>query len=142
MKIYVATVEALRKKGKTGWMKLSSPPNLMMEFHPHWMLMYFCAGFSWISPCVWPNSGFRCCVFSWISPCVWPNSGFWCCVCLYFTLQTTLLYWDFDPLENRHAMPGPWHKGLNLPWGRFDKNKFLSFAQNFSQCLKKYVECT
>jgi magnesium-transporting ATPase (P-type) len=27
--------------------------------------------------------------FFWISPCVWPNSGFWCCVCL--TFRITLL---------------------------------------------------
>jgi hypothetical protein len=27
--------------------------------------------------------------FFWVSPCVWPNSGFWCCVCL--TLRITLL---------------------------------------------------
>jgi hypothetical protein len=28
--------------------------------------------------------------FFWISPCVWPNSGFWCCV--FLTLRITLLY--------------------------------------------------
>ncbi len=29
-----------------------------LSFLPPWMLMYFFAGFFWISPCVWPDSGF------------------------------------------------------------------------------------
>jgi hypothetical protein len=34
-----------------------------MSFTPPWMLMYFSAGVFWISPCVWPNSGFSPCLF-------------------------------------------------------------------------------
>jgi magnesium-transporting ATPase (P-type) len=47
---------------KTGW-------NWGKSFTPSWMLMYFFAGFFWISPCVWPNSGYWCCLFLtlWIS---------------------------------------------------------------------------
>ncbi len=34
-----------------------------LTFIPHWMLLYFFAGFLKIAPCVWPNSGFWCSVF-------------------------------------------------------------------------------
>jgi len=54
-----------QEKRKTGW-------NWGKSFTPSWMLMYFFAG------------------FFWISPCVWPNSGYWCC--LFLTLQISLLY--------------------------------------------------
>jgi hypothetical protein len=35
------------------------------------------------------NANVLFCSFFWISPCVWPNSGFWCCV--FLTLWITLL---------------------------------------------------
>ncbi len=47
VKIYVAAVEALKKKGKTGWNPVSLLPKLMVVWvsSPVWMLMYFIAGF-------------------------------------------------------------------------------------------------
>jgi hypothetical protein len=77
VKIYVAAMEAPRKKGKTGW-------NLV--YHQNWWFWWvwspiecqciFFAGFFLISPSVW-----------------WPNSGFWCCI--FLTLWTTLLWSTF-----------------------------------------------
>jgi hypothetical protein len=48
VKIYVAAMEALRKKVRGGGqnrMKLSLPQKMVLEFHPPGMLMYFFAGF-------------------------------------------------------------------------------------------------
>ncbi len=64
VKIYVAAVEALAKKERQG--ETQEPSKWFSEFHPHpppWMLMYFFAGIFWISPCLWPNSGYWCCLF-------------------------------------------------------------------------------
>jgi hypothetical protein len=70
VKMYVAVVEPLRKKERhdslrnyqNWWFSgVPTPPPLM--------LMYFFAGFFWISPHVWPNSRYCCCLFLtlWIS---------------------------------------------------------------------------
>jgi hypothetical protein len=52
VKIYAARVEALKKKGKTGWNSVHhknwDPPTLECE----------CFLFFWISPYLWSNSGF------------------------------------------------------------------------------------
>ncbi len=77
VKIYVASSGGAHEKRKTGW-KLSLPPKLMVfcvSSPVEWMLVHFFAGVCfWISPCVWPNSGFWCCIFlpfytdnSWIA---------------------------------------------------------------------------
>jgi hypothetical protein len=76
-------------------MKLSLPPKLMVFSSPRWMLMYFFAGYFWISPSVW-----------------WPNSGFWCCV--FLTLRITLLSCQFSTnyllVQERHH----WDPSSNL----------------------------
>jgi hypothetical protein len=57
-----------QEKGKTGWNSVYHQNWWFSEFHhPPWMLVYFFAGFLWISPCVWPNSGFWCCCFSYFT---------------------------------------------------------------------------
>jgi hypothetical protein len=63
VKIYVAAVEALRKKERQDETQFTTKIDGFLSFIPRWMLMYFFAGFLLISPCVWPNSGFWCCVF-------------------------------------------------------------------------------
>jgi len=63
VKIYVAAVEALRKKERQGETQETMKIDSFLGFAPHWMLMYFFARFFWISPCVWPNSGYAPCLF-------------------------------------------------------------------------------
>ncbi len=75
VKIYVAALEALRKKERQDETQFTTKIDGFLSFIPRWMLMYFFAGFFRISPCVWPNSGF-----------------FWCCV--FLTLQITLLLYS------------------------------------------------
>ncbi len=60
-KIYVAAVEALRKKERQDETQFTTKIHGFVNFIPHWMLMYFFAGFLKISPCVWRNSGCWCC---------------------------------------------------------------------------------
>jgi hypothetical protein len=36
--------------------------------------------------------------FFWISPCLWPNSGFWCC--LFLTLRISLMAISLNSLSN------------------------------------------
>jgi hypothetical protein len=55
-------VEALRKKKRQHETQFSNKIDGFLSFNPPWMLMCFFVGFFWVSPCVWPNSGFRCCV--------------------------------------------------------------------------------
>jgi hypothetical protein len=64
-KIYVAASRGAQEKGKTGWNSVYHQNRcFFFSFIPRdWMLMYFFAGFCWISPCVWPNSGFWCYFF-------------------------------------------------------------------------------
>ncbi len=71
VKIYVAAVEALRKKERQDeTTQFTTKIDGFLSFiPPPWMLMYFL-----LQVC-----------FESHSPCVWPNSGFWCCVFLYFT---------------------------------------------------------
>ncbi len=52
-----------QEKGKTGWNLVYHQNWWEKSFIPPWMLMYFFAGFFWVSPCVWANSGFWCCAF-------------------------------------------------------------------------------
>jgi hypothetical protein len=69
-----------------------------LSFTPGWMLMYFFAG------------------FFWISPCVWPNSGFWCCV--FLTLQITLIYpsWTHETKQQHIcAVQRNWPSSSNVP---------------------------
>ncbi len=63
VKIYVAAVEVLSKRGTPDETQFTTKIDGFLSFIPHWMLIYFFAGFFWMSPCVWPNSGFWCCVF-------------------------------------------------------------------------------
>jgi hypothetical protein len=58
LKIYVAAVEGLRKKERQDENSVYDQNWWFSEFHSHWMLMYFLAGFLKISPCEWPNSVF------------------------------------------------------------------------------------
>ncbi len=92
VKIYVAAVEALRKKERQDETQFTTKIDGFVSFIPHRiMLMYFFAGFFLISPCVWwPNSG--------------PNSGFWCCV--FLTLLGTF-FKTFRP-------PWSWYWGPSL----------------------------
>ncbi len=62
MKIFDAAVEELGKKERQDETQFTTKIDGFLSFIPCWMLMYFFAGFFWISPCVWPNSGFWCCV--------------------------------------------------------------------------------
>jgi len=62
-KIYVAAAEPLRKKERQGETQELSKLLVFLVSPPPWMLMYFLAGFFWISPCVLPNSGYWCCLF-------------------------------------------------------------------------------
>ncbi len=63
VKIYVAAVDALRKKDGQDETQFITKIDGILSFIPNWMLMYFLQCFFLISPCVWPNSGFWCCVF-------------------------------------------------------------------------------
>ncbi len=54
---------ALRNKESQDETQFTTKIDGFLSFIPRWVLMYSFAGFSWISPCVWPNSGFWCCVF-------------------------------------------------------------------------------
>jgi hypothetical protein len=45
VKIYVAAVEALRKKEKQDETQCTTKIDGFLSFIPHWMLMYFLAGF-------------------------------------------------------------------------------------------------
>jgi hypothetical protein len=56
-------VDALRKKERQGETEVTIKIDGFLSFTPRWMLMYFFAGFFWISPCVWPNSGYSPCLF-------------------------------------------------------------------------------
>jgi hypothetical protein len=56
-------VEALRKKERQDETQFTTKIDGFLSFIPRWMLIYFFADSFWISPCVWPNSGFWCCVF-------------------------------------------------------------------------------
>jgi hypothetical protein len=66
-KYVTAAVEALPKKERQDETQFTTKIDDFVSFVPRWMLMYFFAG------------------FSFISPSVWPNSGFWYCVLFYFT---------------------------------------------------------
>jgi hypothetical protein len=56
-----------QERGKTGWNTVYHQNWWFSEFHLQLHAnVLFC----------------RCFFFFWISPCVWPNSGFWCCVFL------------------------------------------------------------
>jgi hypothetical protein len=57
VKIYVAVVEALRKKERQDETQFITKIDGFLSVIPRWMLMQFFAGFLKISPCVWPNSG-------------------------------------------------------------------------------------
>ncbi len=52
-------------------------------------------------------------VFFWISPCVWPNSGFWWCV--FLTLWVTLLYKNNQFFGHSESAP------TSAPWKMDDK---------------------
>jgi hypothetical protein len=60
VKIYVAAVEALRKKERQDETQFTTKID---GFFLVSLLMYFFAGLCWSSRSVWPNSGFWCCVF-------------------------------------------------------------------------------
>jgi len=64
VKIYLAAVEAFRKKERQDETQITTKTDGFLSFIPCWTLIYFFAGFFLISPCVWPNTGFWCCVFS------------------------------------------------------------------------------
>jgi hypothetical protein len=40
--------------------------------------------------------------FFWISPCVWPNSGYWCC--LFLTLGQYTSFFSVDPFSLSHTL--------------------------------------
>jgi len=63
VKIYVAAVEALRKKKRQDETEFSTNIDGFLIFIPRWVLIYFFANFILISHCVWPNLGFWCCLF-------------------------------------------------------------------------------
>jgi hypothetical protein len=69
VKIYVAAVEALKKKERQSETQESSKLMVFWVSTPLNANVLFCRFFFWISPCVWPNSGYRCCLFLtlWIS---------------------------------------------------------------------------
>jgi len=69
VKIYVAAVEALRKIERQG-----ETQETITWWFPGFSLLMLTYCF---------------CRFFWISPCVWPNSGYWCC--LFLTLRISLL---------------------------------------------------
>jgi hypothetical protein len=52
VKIYVAAVEALRKKKRQDETQFTTKIDGFLNFIPRWMLMYFFAVFKKISPCV------------------------------------------------------------------------------------------
>jgi hypothetical protein len=82
VKIHVPAVEALRQKERKDRTKLSLPQKLMV-------LNTKSDGFLSFTPPLNVNVlVYR--FFFWISPCVWPSSGFWRYVCL--TLGITLLW--------------------------------------------------
>ncbi len=56
-------MEALTRKKRQDETQFTTKIDGFLSFIPRWMLVYFFGGFSWISPSVWPNSGFCCCVF-------------------------------------------------------------------------------
>ncbi len=51
--------------------------------------------------------------YFWISPCVWPNSGLWCCVCLTCP-NITLLYLEVSNHNLMRQVHSPFHTGLTL----------------------------
>ncbi len=63
VKIYVTAVEAFRKKERHDETQFTTKTDGFLSFIPCWTLMYFFADCFWISPCVWPNTGFWCSVF-------------------------------------------------------------------------------
>jgi hypothetical protein len=63
VKIYVAAVEVLRKNERQDETQFTTKIDGFLSFIPCWMLVYFFASFFWMSPCVWPISGFWWCVF-------------------------------------------------------------------------------
>ncbi len=75
VKIYVAALQALRKKDRQDQRQVYHQNWWFSEFHPPL------------------NANVLFCRFFFISPCVWPNSGYWRCV--FLTLWITLLYGIF-----------------------------------------------
>jgi hypothetical protein len=55
-------MDALRKKERQGETQETIKIDGFLSFIPPWMLMYVFA-FFWISPPVWPNSGYSSCLF-------------------------------------------------------------------------------
>jgi hypothetical protein len=104
VKISVAAVEALMKK-ETRWNSGTIKIDGFLSFTPRWMLMYFFAG------------------FFWISPFVWPNPGYWCC--LFLTLRISLICHQFwpatlDRMLTKGTLSGTWQESLCwLCWGLF-----------------------
>jgi nicotinamidase-related amidase len=106
VKIYVAAVEALRKKERQDGWRRWNPAKL---YRQNWW-------FSEFHPPL--NANVRFCRFKKIIwPVLWPNSGFWCCVFLT-TLWITLL-----SSENF-----PWLKGWALHFLKFPTSFFFSFS--------------
>jgi hypothetical protein len=81
LKIYVAAVEALKRKERQDETQFTTKVDGFFEFHPSLNVnVRFFAGCFKISPCVWPNSGFWCCVFPYFTdnsnvPVFISNSG-------------------------------------------------------------------
>ncbi len=74
VKIYVAAVEALRKKERQDETQFTTQIDGFLSFIPPWMLMFFFAGLFLISPCAIriktlgkPNSGFLVLCFSYFT---------------------------------------------------------------------------
>ncbi len=102
VKIYVAGVEALRRKERQDQTWFITKIDGFPSFIPPWMLMYFFARLKKISPCVWPNLEVRVLVLCF---CYFTDNsntqkkitwGQWCFVGRYFFLK------HHHPLTNIH----------------------------------------
>jgi Pyruvate/2-oxoacid:ferredoxin oxidoreductase delta subunit len=109
VKIYVAAVEALRKKKKTGWNSVCHQNWWFSEFHPPWMLMYFFASLFWISPPIWPNSGFSCRVFDYFTDnsITWKNE---------LDMDSEIWIWDMDPCAGCGLCEGKCWTQMKSKW--------------------------
>ncbi len=111
VKIYVATVEAVKENEREEETQFTTKIDGFLSFIPHWMLIYFWAGFWKISPCVWPNWGLRCCVFLTLRITLLQRNcdeavahaliGVWCFVCITYV-------WRFNAVStcDHHGLKG------------------------------------
>jgi hypothetical protein len=123
VKMYVA--EVVRQKGRTDETQFTTKPGPLPPTHSSWMLMYYFAGCFWISPCVWPNSGFWCCVFITLhtTPIVGPKKKLGVCESLFLHKPV--------PEFNNTRTPN-WHSPYSFLWTWGQDFELLASHQEFS----------